>query len=638
MAGKKKRKGNQKSRRIEKNFVTYGGYIPELDMVLSEDGCYFKMYLAEMDEAEGGMGLPPQEHTRFVLGCGGFKLQLIAMKSRAYILLGTGADSPEEAEEKFQGLGNDWPYQTMTCDQWFRFMSERLRFEPVMAEPGELRKDREKDKASKIYYVQPYNVKKGQKEMELSGRTVKTVILMGYPSRLFEAFATELLGLGDNLTLSIYAEELDPKRCLDGVNLSAEIRAARKEAMKVFLEGAVKSGTQIYNTCALVAIDGLPGEVADTFRVLKRFCGNYLISISELDYQQADAWRSVLPLMKNRIRYYRVLTGHNLKALFPWSELKTCKNTVCYGADVVSGDVFYDRRIHRENGFILAGSYAWALGQAMKEMEAYKTAAGMRKQIAILTDKNMDVASFGRGNTRLEELNCGAAPAWLIKAVVARWAVNGLSTNGRTMKKHVDMVMQAVENMEDRNDKGERKADISDYLEQFLLGLGEQERRALSIRPFVPVCQFRITETGYGSLYQVMESGIQAEIAYALMFWKLHGMVYSLNSERLAWNLAAMYHLHKDTMYTFLARDNRTLYESRSFSELFRKVPFLLLGEHGIYEKLRLSEAIGLNKEQRNWISEPAGGAILMTELAVYQLIREEQHSNMEKGRGEIDG
>ena len=62
------------------------------------------------------------------------------------------------------------------------------------------------------------------------------------------------------------------------------------------------------------------------------------------------------------------------------------------------------------------------------------------------------------------------------------------------------------------------------------------------------------------------------------------------------------------------------------------------MGEHGIYEKLKLSEAIGLNKEQRNWISEPAGGAILMTELAVYQLIREGQHSNMEKGRGEIDG
>ena len=92
-----------------------------------------------------------------------------------------------------------------------------------------------------------------------------------------------------------------------------------------------------------------------------------------------------------------------------------------------------------------------------------------------------------------------------------------------------------------------------------------------------------------------------------------------------------MYHLHKDTIYTFLAEDIRTLYESRNFSELFRKANFLLLGEHGIYEKLRLSEAAGLNKEQRNWISESAGGAVLMTKLAVYQLVREERHSNVDK-------
>ena len=630
MAGKKRKRGKPKSRGIEKNFVTYGGYIPELDMMLSEDGYYFKMYLADMEEAEGGMGLPPEEHTRFVLGCAGFKIQLIAMKGRAYMLLGTRADSPEEAEKRFRGLGDDWPYQTMTCDQWFGLMSERLRFEPVAEDSGESGKRRGKDKASRINCVQPYNLKRRQKEMEISGRTVKTVILMGYPSRLFAAFATELLGLGDNLTLSVYAEELDPKRCLGGVNLSADLRAARKETMKTFLEEAIKRGTRIYNTCALAAIDGLPGEVEDTFRVLKRFCGNYLVSVSELDYQQADAWRSVLPLMKNRIRYCRVLTEHNLKALFPWSELKMCKNTVCYGTDVVSGNVFYDRRIHRENGFILAGRYKWALGQAMKELEAYKGEPGMREQTAILADKNTDVTAFGSGDTRLEELDCGVAPAWLIKAMITHWAVNGLSTNGRTMRKHVDMVMQAVEKLEDGNNGGEREICISDYVERFLSGLGEQEQRALAIRPFVPVCRYWVTETRYGSLCRVMESGIWAEIGYALMFWKLHGMVYSLNSERLAWNQTVMYHLHEDTMYTFLGEDIRTLYESRSFSELFREATFLLLGEHGIYEKLRLSEAAGLNKEQRNWISESAGGAILMTKLAIYQLVREERRSNVD--------
>ena len=49
MARKKRKRGKPKGRRIEKNFVTYGGYIPELDMMLSEDGYYFKMYLAAWD-------------------------------------------------------------------------------------------------------------------------------------------------------------------------------------------------------------------------------------------------------------------------------------------------------------------------------------------------------------------------------------------------------------------------------------------------------------------------------------------------------------------------------------------------------------------------------------------------------------
>lgn len=695
MAGKKKRTGKPRACKVEQGFVAYGGYIPELDMFLNEEGEYFKMYVADMGEACDGMGmsegqrtekeqLMPEKHTDAVLRCRGFRLQVIAMKGKSYILLGTRAENPETAESRFQGLEGGWPYQAVSCEEWFHFMSERLRFEPFVETMEESGRGWRKGKAARIDLVQPYNVRKGQKEMELSGRTVKTVLLMGYPSRLFEAFATELLEIRDNLVLTVYAEELDPKRCLDGVNLSGEIKAARKAAMKIFLEEVMRNETRIYNTCALVAMDGLPGEVEDTFQALKRFCGKYLISLSELDYQQADAWRSALPLMKNRIRYYRVLTEQNLKALFPWSELKRCKRTVCYGTDVMNGEVSYDRRIHRENGFILSGNYDWAMEQAIKEMGAYgKASFGSGESISILADKCIDTLAFGAGEGKELELTCDSAPKWLLKAVIVRWAVNGLSTNGRTMKKHIDMVMKAAEGMkngkgskdikggenisaesifvekllesdreipetligqetsekltgqgirdkqktrgkqkteEDQKAGEEQKSGISDYVGQFLSQMGEQEQRALSLRPFNPICRYQVAETLYGNIYQVMETGVQAEIAYALMFWRLHGIVYSLNSELLAWNLAGMYRLHKDTMYTFLTRDNRTLYESRNFSELFQKVPFLLLGEHGIFEKLRLSETVGLDKEQRKWISEPAKGAVLMTKLAVYQL------------------
>jgi len=633
MAGnKKKQKQKIKGHKVERKFITYGGYIPELDMMVSEDGYYFKMYLAgdmEMQETEMGSAQEKQEGIMDMPA--GFKLQLIAGRSRIYILMGTTADRPEEAEEKFRELEEHCPYRSAACEEWFGLMSERLLFEPLMELPEENKGNRGKKNVPMINRIQPYNVKKGQKEMELSGRTVKTVLLMGYPSKLFGAFATELLGIADNLVLIVYAEEVDSRRCLDGVNLSGDIRPARKSAMKGFLEETIKNKAHIYNTCALVAIDGLSGEVEETFLAVKSFCEKYLLSVSELDYQQADAWRSVLPLLKNRIRYHRVLTEDNLKALFPWSELKQCKRTVCYGTDVVSGQVFYDRRIHGENGFILASELSWALGQAVKEIEAYTAVpAAEREKISILADGNTDLAVLGQGMTKQIEVDCEAIPLWLLKTLIARWAISGLSTNGKTMKKHMDMVWKAAENI-DETEGGTAKEGHDEIVERSLSQMGEQERRALALKPFISAYQFQVTETKYGEVYQVMEKGVQAEIGYALMFWKLHGIVYSLNSELLAWNFMPMCRLHNDTMYTFLTKDNRTLYESRNFASLFREVPFLLLGEHEIFEKLRLSEAVGLDKEQRNWISEPAKGAVLMTKLAAYQLVKECEEQ--EKGK-----
>lgn len=101
-----------------------------------------------------------------------------------------------------------------------------------------------------------------------------------------------------------------------------------------------------------------------------------------------------------------------------------------------------------------------------------------------------------------------------------------------------------------------------------------------------------------------------------------------MNSELLAWNLMSIYRVHPDSMYTFLTHNNRILYESRNFENLLAAAPFLLIGEHKVLEKLRLSERIKLNKKQREWIAEPAKGAVLMTKLAEYQLIQEEKEEN----------
>ncbi len=650
-------------------FVTYGGYIPELDMVLN-DGYYFKTYLldevnAEQSLLEGAFNemmvsdkeaanrqsgkAPEDSFLKFIFHYPELKIQLIASGRHIYGVLGIKARTPEDALEQFIQFEQGFPYPAVSCEEWFSIMAGRLRFEPFCGMP----QGKKARRTTAISLIQPYDVRIKQKDMEFSGKTVKTLILMGYPSKLFPAFATELLEIADNLTLVVFAEQIDPKKCLDGVNLSQDIRPARKEAMKDFLKQAIKRGTKLYNTCAFVMAEGLPGEVEETIQLLKSFCRKYLISAAELDYQQAEAYRSTLPLLKNHIRYHRVLTEENVKALLPWSELKKCKKNIYYGEDVISGEVKYDRRIHRENGFILSSDYSWALEQARKEIQGYCAAwADMNKdekikkeEISVLAGEGAEISMFVEGKMGEKEkiqLSYDEAPLWLIRSAIIRWAVNGLSTNGRVMKPHLEMILKAVDTLEaEKIEKGLSSKKINLWnqenggrlfvgkaeklKEKFLSQMGENERRALAIRPFITEHEYPFFSTTYGKLYQVKGSGIQAELAYALLFYSLHGIIYSLNSELLARNTAELFQLHEDSLYTFLTQDNRAFYESRRFTSLLKGADFLLVGEHKIFEKLKLSALVGLDKNQREWIAEPAKGALLMTRQVTYQMKREEE-------------
>lgn len=601
MAGKRRRFSRAGAKRAAHRFVTYGGYIPELDMFLN-DGCYFKVYVPEGPAGERGLpgnpaslaeGPPDQEeygnrdslssggpgrgrfpHGRSrtgpvpagVLGQPGFRIQLIVTRDRVCELLGVKAGSPEEAAERFRTMEHGCPHRILTCREWFALMAEQTGREPFPGLPEGKKGWGGRKNPAAISLVQPYRVTVRQKELETAGRVVRTLVLMGGPSDMFPAFATELLRAVSHLTLSVFAEELDKDRCLEGLELSGSILAARKAVMKEFLEQCVKEETRIYNTCALVSVCGKPGEVEERVRVLEAFCRKYRVRLSGLDYQQADAYRSVLPLMKNRIRYNRVLAENSLKALLPWSLLDQCRKHVCYGEDVITGRVEYDRRIHRENGLILSGSPDWALEQAKKEIRAFAAAPAVPGEtISILAGADTDLSALGEGEEK-----------------------------------------------------------------EFLVdGAGG------------PGCRSRSVSTAYGTVYQVLDAGERGKEAYIRLLGKLRGIVYSLNSEYLAGNPAGLWdisRLHGDTLYTFLSQDNRTFYGSREFGELLEASPFLLAGEHRIFEKLELAGAAGLDRQQRDWISEPAEGAYLRTGLVSWLLKKESMGESVCVCRNQVDG
>lgn len=653
-----------------KKFVTYGGYIPELDMLLN-NGYYLRLYEPGTAGGDRSIGQDRMADSDRMMGPGGHgsdgwsvdggaedspappgvlprpgqSMQLIASKSGVYQLFGVRAKSPEEAVRKFREMEESYPHSVIPCSRWLDLLSRCLLWEPF---PG-IPEGKRADKVARISLIQPYGVRVRQKEMELSGKTVRTVLLMGYPSRLSPAFGSELLDLPVDLTLVVHAKGIDPALCMEGMALSTDIRPARRAAMEKLLEQAMEGRTRLYEVCALISIAGLPGEVEEACRVLEALSRKYLLSVSGLDHQQADAYRSTLPLLGNDIHYGRVLTEGDLKALLPWSELKICKRHVYYGEDIMSGGVEYDRRIRRENGLILSGDHGWAVGQARKEIIAHLCTpgpgcgpAGIGEGIHILAGPDTDLSIFGSGKVEEEAIGYGQAPDWLRKAALIRWALDGLSTGGRTMERHITMVMGAVARAFDKKDRDDDRTvgtDPKGCMERFLSALGEDERRALSLRPFPSAYSYRRIQTRSGEILQVSDKGVRAELCYALLFHSLHGIVYSLDTELLAWDMARMYRLHEDTMYTFLARDIKAFYGSGCFLELIQASPFLLAGEHKILEKLHLAKAAGFDKVQRDWISEPAKGAVLMTGLASYLLKGESMsvsaHDSRTEGRAE---
>jgi hypothetical protein len=306
----------------------------------------------------------------------------------------------------------------------------------------------------------------------------------------------------------------------------------------------------------------------------------------------------------------------DLKGLLGYSELKHCKKHVFYGKDPILGPVRYDRRIRRENGFIVSDDYHWALNQAKQEINAYqKNPDKTLFHPILLADDAVDSEIFGTlRNTQSEDISLSNAPEWLQRAILMRWAVQRLSTNGRIMKRHLDMIKQALD---------DQKEALT--IEAFLKRMGDQEQRVLIQRPLKEHYEVSVSDCNYGTLYQVHGDPLEKEIAYALIFSLSRGLVYSLNSELLSWKMACMFEPTPDSFYTFLSRTPGMVYENPWFQELLKAEPFLLVGEHRVNDKLKLSESAGLTKEQRQWISEPAKGSLLITKQVEYMLIRSKE-------------
>ena len=610
-----------KPRKYAKKYITYDGYNEELQ-IFCKGGRYFRFYKLR----DTGFH---ENQAAAMLADRDLKYQVLCSSKGSFLVAGlkapeagAAAKKLKEYEEKIQSFAERQP-----CSAWFEYMSGRIRMEDfagfpelVTTKKGKVKKRNRKETA--IEKLQPFDLKNLQTKMEISGKETKTIIFVNFPSQMFEAFATELIKIEENITVSVFAEIVDKDKCLRGVGQMKDIRPARKKAMTAYLEKHIKNGTELYNTGILVNITGSPETIEETYGKVVRYCTKYLISVNQLDYQQSDGFISTLPMLDNRIRYHRVMDLVNLQAFLPWSRLHDIERTVSYGRNAFDGEVFYDRYANRESGFIVAADYGWCLKEAGREL-----AVQIEKDQSFR--EKVEIISTGSGNGQhftLDVTDPQQSNKTILAEAVKEWAIDALSVGGRSFSKDVNAVFLAVEKT------AEETGDLKSFMARFLEKLPEEEREKISEREFKTEYEYCREETEFGKRLYSRETGAFADVAYTLLMHNVRlGVAVSLNTELLVMEYGAAFEMRQGVLYTFLSPDLRRLYDSKLFEEtLADRCTYFYIGEHHIAEKIRLAAAVGLNKEQRTVIAAPARANVVITELCDF-IIPVEREEDEEK-------
>ena len=598
--------------KIDKKFIEYDGFNEELNLLKKGDH-FIKPY--EVTASAYAPDLPEKilgEHT-----------ELIYMDKKIYALYSVEAATAEEAVPIFQEMEKEKLIKPISVLQWFQMVSRFTGREPIESIPEQTKHK----KVPVLPLVQPYNVISSQKSISLTGETARTLILTGFPSKIFPGFASELMELSDKMIVSVHFERVDIEKCLKGLS-HMEARPARREVMKAFLTKEQEAGRYIYDTAFLIFYRGEKDEVDSFVQKLSLYLEKYLINKSDLDYQQRRAAVSALPLCYNEIRYNRVFSTKDISSLIPISRVQDAKKAptaVPYGTDIIQGDIRYSRLLNSESGAILSTNAEWCVEKAKQEIDVYK---GRGKMIVVLADKDTDTSMFVPDgmNESEQELRLDDASDFMKQALVARWAVNSVSVNHSISIRKMNALKSSIPMI-----KGEH------YLQDFIESIKDPDiRRSLALHPCPRKFYYTAYENdGVGVIKVQGEREIEREMGYALALDSFDDevMLYSLNSELLPCEFP-QFAQKDEVIYTMLVGTSTTpgflsdgptgnvshVYDDPTMKKFIGHSDFLYVGEHKIAEKLKLNKANPMSKEQREVITAPAKGHLLITKEVSYIL------------------
>lgn len=322
------------------------------------------------------------------------KLQIVegknSIKKDMYLTLTVNAKNYDDARAMFARYEGEaiTSFKKMGSKTNVLNLEERLEKLHDFFRPGQEGKFRFDKKESKRYgiitkdLISPDSFEFKRDHFLIGNKYARALFLKEVPSYLSDKFLCEITDFSKSMMTSININPVEPdkalkivkrqitgmegnkieyqKRSLKNGYLEAfipfELRNSLEEAQELLDDIINKDQKMFLVSVVIVHLANSKEELDKDTETIQSIANKHVCQVGVLNYQQEEAFKTVLPLGNNKLKINRTLTTESTAVLIPFSSQELIqKKGMYYGKNAVSRNLLlFDRKsLKNPNGFIL---------------------------------------------------------------------------------------------------------------------------------------------------------------------------------------------------------------------------------------------------------------------------------------------
>lgn len=433
------------------------------------------------------------------------------------------------------------------------------------------------------------------KALSLNNKYVKTVMIDSFPNILSHAFLTEVMKLGN--VVSIFCNAVNEDICLAELKKGdLSLPEERITILQNELESKFLYNLQIY----ISIIEESEEDVKKKFIALKEKTASFLVEINGLNTQQNKAFRSASPLGKNYISSFKAISKEKILSFFPFSYQKHHETGVYYGKDEYWKDIYFDRLSTKLDGFLLSSNRETLLRTIKEECEFFLQKG---KKVEIYTTQAIpELATF----SSTEE---------------SGFLFSGVEEEDREILFYISRKLFGFQGQLKREDKeilnriidGLDSISFSDFKDK----LKDESTTLYKRIEFISLKDEVVEKSNLDAVVHIIGEKSQASYEkFARMFSAIANSkadaVYILDGEELIGTRLLDLFFKKDFLLSICSlrsretNGNKKMFDSTSFSKHIQAAPFFQIGYLDSQDRVSLNRVFSFNKKQKMSINNPS--------------------------------